>query len=162
MTDTERTWPRFEEPEVGTTVQGKGGTRFTRSPSGHWKHENGIQYTWGALLHHYAPLREVIAPELPTEDGALIIATGFSSRKRFERKVLIRPSPGWYGDVEEGYLVDGMIRSGDEIISWTEAVAVPKDKLDKLREEWHKNHSSATVDVGHALNDLLDAVDGAS
>ena len=155
---TARTWGLPEEPEIGTRVRDVTGLQWYRPNSRMWtRSTQGPWLTWEELVFSHGPLTEVPAPELPTEDGALIIASGkIAATVPFENKPLIRRESmrgvvSWYGAVGTG------VTHTDEITSWTEAVAVPKDKLDALREALN-NGSGQAIDA--AAEALLETVDG--
>ena len=154
---TARTWGLPEEPEVGTKVRDRLGVVWRLRPDGRWEADSGdvLSTTWSDLVSTEGPLTEVPAPALPTEDGALIIASGTGFEALFENRILMRVGDYWCG------LIPGAVRPTtivqDQITSWTEAVAVPKDKLDALREALN-NGSGQAIDA--AAEALLETVDG--
>lgn len=151
---TARTWGLPEEPVIGTRVRDVTGLQWYRPNSAMWTRvTRGPWLTWEELVFSHGPLTEVIAPELPTEDGALIIASGTSDGEPFENKVLVRRGAGWRGDVATGGVSPGLVSFDDEITSWVEAVAVPKDKLDALREAAYDGEPEDLIDAAHALVD---------
>ena len=155
---TARTWGLPDEPEVGTKVRDVTGLQWYRPNSEMWTRvTDGPWLTWEELVFSHGPLTEVTAPELPTEDGALIIASGkIAATVPFENKPLIRRESirgevSWYGAVGTG------VTHTDEITSWTEAVAVPKDALDGLRQMSNVHtRKDASLHIGR----FLAAVDG--
>lgn len=75
------------------------------------------------------------APALPTESGALIIASGTSDGEPFENVALMLDCGQWNGRVPGGAVhLHSMTYDTDEITEWVEAVAVPKAEYDVLRE----------------------------
>ena len=138
------------EPPVGTRLIDKKGRTWTRAKSCWEGDGHGFFATWPGLLKDYGPLTEVPAPALPAEDGALIIASGTGFEALFENLTLMRVGDYWCG------LIPGAVRPAtivqDQITSWTEAVAVPKDKLDALREAYDR------VLEGSTRDDLVDPV----
>lgn len=154
---TARTWGLPDEPEIGTRVRDKNGTVWAQAHKGYWfdGDENLLDWTGLVVSNYPEDLVEVAAPELPTEDGALIIASGTGFEALFESRTLMRVGDYWCG------LIPGAVRPTtivqDQITSWTEAVAVPKDALDGLRQMSNVHtRKDASLHIGR----FLDAVDG--
>lgn len=143
------------EPPIGTRLADKTGDVWMRTLNGLWGIEgfDGSVF-WLTLLADIGPLTEVPASSLPTEDGALIIASGKSSGEPFENKLLMQLPGAWYGAVRDG------LATPREITSWTEAVAVPKHALDALREAIRVRPDADTDLIPDRAIDLIHAVDG--
>ena len=159
------------QPPVGTRLVDKDGTEWVRTAETLWHNGENRYSTWTALMEINGPLTEVPAPSLPTEDGALIIASGVvgDSRVTFTRATLVRaPSGSWWGASAATHRGIVFLPDNDDLTSWIEAVAVPKDKLDALRDEVRSVVAAAGADlnpdpyIASRARSLIDAVDGAS